>query len=242
MPSYYPLITFLLHLIEPAAYLPDGGGIYAETNIDDIIVEPWNALSSLFLIVPSAYLLLKLRGSYRRHPFLMFCALLLALGGLGSTLYHALRNSPLFLYMDVLPALLLTLSVGAYFWYRVLKNGWIVALIMGGSVLLRFWLLINLPNPLSTNLSYLVSGIVIFVPTLLLLFATRFRQSHLIVAAISLLAVSLLFRRLDKELIDVFPMGTHFLWHIFSAAGAFFLAEYLHYIDHRWVTLVAKDY
>jgi hemolysin III len=232
------LVTFLVYLAQPLAYMPDGGGVYAETNTNNIIVEPWNAVSSLFLIVPSLYLLWKLRGSYRRHPFLLFCIPLLALGGLGSTFYHAFRASPIFLYMDVLPALLLTLSVSAYFWYRVLKNGWIVALIVGGSVVLRFWILFTLPSPLSINLSYLVSGIVIFVPTLLLLFATRFKQSQLIILAILLLGISLLFRRLDNEFTDILPMGTHFLWHIFSAAGALFLAEYLYYIDHRRVSLI----
>ena len=236
MPSF--LITSFIYLAQALAYVSDGGGLYAETNLDNIIVEPWNAFTSLFLLVPSVYLLWKLRGSYRRHPFLLFCIPLLALGGLGSTLFHAFRSSPFFLYLDVLPTMLLTLAVGAYFWYRVTKNGWLVALIVGGSVLLRFWLLSAVSPLLSINLSYFVSGVVIFVPTLLLLFATRFKQGQLIISAILLLGISLLFRRLDKEFTDILPMGTHFLWHIFSAAGALFLAEYLYYIDHRRVSLV----
>lgn len=216
--------------------------MYAETNPDNIIVEPWNAVTSLFLIVPAVYLFLKLQreGTFRKHPFLLYCIPLLALGGLGSTLFHAFRASPFFLYLDVVPTLLLTLSISAYFWYRVVKKVWLVALIVVGSVAIRFWLFFSVPTQLSINLSYFIGGVVIFVPTILILIATRFEQSQKIVLAVLLLSISLLFRRLDTEFTYILPMGTHFLWHIFSAVGAFFLAEYLYFLDRRRVSLVTS--
>lgn len=234
------LVVSLIHALPFLMYLSDGGGVYAETNPENIIVEPWNAITSLFLIAPAVYLFHKLNGEYRRHPFLLYCIPLLTLGGLGSTLFHAFRTSPFFLYLDVIPTLLLTLSISAYFWYRVVKNGWIVALIIGGSMALRYWLFLAVDPALALNLSYFITGVTIFVPTLLILLATDFQQSQLILLAALLLGVSLLFRRLDTELAHILPMGTHFLWHIFSAVGALFLAKYLYFLDRRRVSLEAS--
>ena len=238
--DYFNLLTNIFHLL--MVYLPDGGGSYAETNTDYIIVEPWNAITSLFLIVPAIYLLVKLHqeGTYRQHPFLLLCIPLLILGGLGSTFYHAFRAYPFFLYLDVVPTLLLTLAISAYFWYRVVKKGWLVAIIVVGALSLRIGLLYVLPPQLSINISYLISGVVIFVPTVLILVATQFEQSQKIILAALLLGVSLMFRRLDTELAYILPMGTHFLWHIFSAIGAFFLAEYLYFLDRQRISLVAS--
>ncbi len=45
--------------------LPDGGGYYAETNPQNFVLEPWNAVSSLAFLVPVIYYMVKLKGRYR---------------------------------------------------------------------------------------------------------------------------------------------------------------------------------
>jgi hypothetical protein len=40
-------------------------------------------------------------------------------------------------------------------------------------------------------------------------------------AAMGLSLTALAFRTYDREVCDVFPMGTHWLWHIFNSAGGF---------------------
>ena len=37
-------------------------------------------------------------------------------------------------------------------------------------------------------------------------------------------------RRIDYSFAEWIPMGSHFLWHIFSGIGAFYLAKYLYLI------------
>src|SRR5262245_28804955 len=75
----------------------DGGPVYVETerNLDRVgtgaVVEPWNAASALLFLVVVVVWLVRLRGRYRKHPFLTCCLPLLAAGGVGGVVYHAFR-------------------------------------------------------------------------------------------------------------------------------------------------------
>ena len=73
----------------------DDGPIYRETtDLSQFIVEPWNAFSSLTFWIPACIFLWQLQGRYRQQAFVVyFCIPMLVLGGLGSTLFHALRSS-----------------------------------------------------------------------------------------------------------------------------------------------------
>jgi len=70
----------------------DGGPTYTETHLDRFIVEPWNAASCLSFILIVAYWVVRLRGQYRQYLFLTACLPVLLMGGIGGTLYHALRT------------------------------------------------------------------------------------------------------------------------------------------------------
>ncbi|MCK5080459.1 MAG: hypothetical protein KAR09_10960, partial [Bacteroidales bacterium] len=41
--------------------LSDGGPIYTETGGESFLVEPWNALTSLLMLIPVLYWFIKLR-------------------------------------------------------------------------------------------------------------------------------------------------------------------------------------
>ncbi len=225
----------LLMLLSDIGILPDGGTIYQETDTSRWIVEPWNAVSSLFILLPAVYWAIKLRGKFREYPFITFCIPLLFLGGLGSTLFHAFRSSSLLLLLDVTPTAILTLALAAYFWAKVLPHWWWALLIVGGTLLLRVWLRFTIPTQTGLNISYAISGSIIFIPTLLLLYETRLAYSQYIFISVLFFSLSLFFRYSDDWQPPLLPVGTHFLWHIFSGVGAFFLAEYLYkvHLDDR---------
>lgn len=223
-------MTFAL-LIQISTSLPDGGVIYAETRLDRFIVEPWNAYSSLAFLIPVIYWALKLRGQYRENLFLTICMPLLALGGIGSTVYHAFRSSRWLLMMDVLPIAILTLAVSLYFWWRVLPHWGYVMLVIAASLLLRFTAFDMLQGQAAINMAYLVNGTTLFLPALLLLAKTRFRGWNDIVLATLFFILALVFRKIDDRF-EWMPMGTHWLWHICTSVGVFFLAEYLYLINH----------
>lgn len=212
--------------------MPDGGPLYAETNLHHIIAEPWNALSSLAFLVPVIYWGIRLKGRYKEYPFLTLCLPLLFIGGIGSTLFHAFRTSEYLLYMDVLPIVLLTLLVSIYFWYKILPKAWMVVLIIGLSFALRFIFLrtkyFHLEGHHAVNVSYFITGFMIFLPALIMLLRSRFFGLKYLLVACGLFMISLLFRYLDNSMPTLLPMGTHWLWHITGAAGSWLLGNYLY--------------
>jgi hypothetical protein len=213
--------------------LSDGGPFYTETNLRHFIVEPWNAFSSLTFLIPAIYWLWKIRKNLRNYGFIAYCIPLLVLGGLGSTFFHAFRSSEILLWMDVLPILILTLSVSTYFWHKVYDN-WIVTIVTMILSFLGRRLILTVPGiPVHTaiNISYAIGGVTIFLPVLLILIKTTFKKFGVVFLSVICFITSLIFREIDARSIHALPMGTHFLWHVFSAVGAFFLASYLYFIN-----------
>lgn len=219
--------------------VPDGGPIYRETtDLSVLIVEPWNAYSSLSFLIPAFYFLYLLRGNYSQHAFLVyFCSPMLILGGLGSTLFHAFRQSAWLLAMDVLPIILLTLGISVWMWLKVLPKKWQLI-----PVLLLFFLLTYLTMTLlqgqdSISAGYFVRGTMLFLPCFLFLRKTRFRHATAFFTAVSFFILALLFRFTDEKIaLDFMPWGTHWLWHISTAVGGYFLGVYL--IKNKSITSI----
>lgn len=209
----------------------DGGPVYHETDFNRFIIEPWNALSSLLFIVPAIFFLIKLRGQYRLYWFLIYlCSPLLITGGLGSTLYHAFRTSRFFLFMDFIPIALLTLSVSIYFWIKILPKWWYVLIIIAASFLLRYVGFYLWEGQTGINISYFITGLMIFVPALLVLVRTDFMNMKYLISAVFFFGLALFFRYADDWENQIFSMGTHWLWHLGTAAGSLLLGMYLRYL------------
>ena len=219
-------------LTSGAVQITDGGPWYAETHItDDLIVEPWNAVSSLAIAVPAIYFFWRIRKNLKQYAFLLAAILLLLLNGLGSTLFHGLRASPIFLFMDFMPALILTLMVSVYFWGKVLPKWWMGFVVIAPVFLLRFGVIGFIPGQGGINTSYIISGIAFLLPVFLILKKYHFKKSISIIVGTLCFILAIYFRQVDKEFTHIIPAGTHFLWHIFSGIGAFFLADYIYFLQ-----------
>jgi hypothetical protein len=222
--------------------LKDGGPYYTETNLKQYIVEPWNAISSLFFLIPAIYWAIRIRKNLTENIFIAYCIPLLILGGLGSTFFHAFRSSEILLWMDVLPILILTLSVSTYFWHKVYNN-WVITIItmIFSFIARRFVLMVHgIPIHTAINISYAISGVTIFLPILIVLIKTRFQKYSIVLLSVFFFILSLICREIDARSIHTLSMGTHFLWHVFSAVGAFFLAQYLFFIKDYHIPGGAK--
>jgi hypothetical protein len=217
--------------------MPDGGPVYSETNIHELIAEPWNAISSLAFLIPAIYWIWRCRRNLRGNIFLLTCCLLLSTGGLGSTLFHAFRKLPALLLMDILPIILLTVIVSIYFWIKILPKWWLVILIIIPAYLLRVWVAKHLTAHDGINMNYFISGTLIFLPLLILLIKTKFHQWSYILAALILLATGLFFRKIDSDTPPLLSMGTHWLWHLFCAGGAYYLGYFIYHRENTESTL-----
>lgn len=222
--------------------LPDGGGFYAETNPKYWLMEPWNAITSLFFLFPVFYWFYKLKGKYKEHWFITFSLPLLFLGGLGSTLFHAFRVSYFFLLLDVLPILILTVALSIHFLLKLLPKWWYIFLIIVPYLILQVMMFTYMPLTTSAkiNISYFFRGVMMFLPALLVLQKTKFEAVKYLLATIFFFILALIFRQYDKEFAFVMYMGSHWLWHIFTVVGAFLLAEYLYRLRNYELSLLEK--
>lgn len=208
----------------------DHGPIYRETtDLSHLVVEPWNAVSSLSFLLTAGVLLWQLRSQYKAFPFIVFfCVPLLIFGGLGSTLFHAFRSSVWLLLMDVLPIVLLVLGVSIWMWIKVLPTKWLVIPVVIAFVGLTYASRYFFNGQDQISMGYLIRGSMLLVPCYLYLRKSHFRLANLFIYATTCLALALVFRFLDDKItLNWMPWGTHWLWHVSTAFGAYFLGRYL---------------
>lgn len=221
---------FFFILLQFMPVMPDGADYYAETQAMALIKEPWNAFSSLTFWLPVFYWTYKLRGKYQAHWFLTACLPLLFIGGLGSALFHGFRTSWFLLLLDVLPILVLFVGLTLYFWQKILSNFLYLGVVVLVFGLVQTGISHTFLPPTSINLSYLWRGIALFLPAVLLLRSISYKGTRLLVTAILFFILALVFRSSDKlpEVVRVLYMGSHWLWHVSTVLGAFYLAEFLY--------------
>lgn len=211
--------------------IKDGGPWYAETQItDNLIVEPWNSLSSLLIAAPAFYFLWKIRKQPKAYAFLLAAIPFLMLNGIGSTLFHGLRSSRIFLIMDFFPALILTLMITVYFWSKALPKWWMGFIAVTPVFLMRFGVIDLWPGQGGINASYMISGIAFLAPLFLIMRKYQYRKAANIILGSFCFIAAIWFRQVDQDFTHIIPWGTHFLWHTFSGIGAYFLADYLYFM------------
>jgi len=229
------LLTFLLQ-----TPLRDGGQPYTETNLENLIAEPWNGASAVLFIFIVAYWYTQIRGRYREHPFITVCLPLLLIGGVGGTLYHTFRISQIFLVMDWLPILLLCLAVSLYFSIKVIGNWWIPTLIVTGIVASQYAMFALQPEPTqwAENVNYIVMALTVLIPTLLMMKKSRYHEAKWVGIALLCFVLAITFRILDP--LAFLPMGTHFLWHVFGAGACFSMFKYVYEIQELELGSIRK--
>jgi hypothetical protein len=212
----------------------DFGPIYAETEMGRFPVEPWNTASNIVFLLVLVVFARRTALDRRRYPFLVPGLLVLAVGFVGGTVYHATRSHNVWLLLDFLPILILTGAASIYFWCAVVANRYLaialcLALLLSGR-LLRVYL--ELPKNLGITLSYLGAALAILIPAAL--HAQRRGREHrrFLGWATIFFALALTCRYVDKGAgLAWLPMGTHFLWHILGGMSVWALLHYIARIE-----------
>ena len=208
--------------------MDDMGPVYAETAGEGFLVEPWNSLTSLLMLIPVIYWLIRIRKESGSFRFMLYAIPLMALGGIGSALFHGFRASVVFLIMDVAPSAFLTLSLAIYFWYKLLRKWYFVLILFIPMLLVRFLVFSMMPEHAAINASYAISGLTILLPVPFLLRRMNYRGAWSIGLTLASFGLALMFREADARAAMYFSIGSHFLWHVFSAIGGYFILEYLY--------------
>lgn len=208
--------------------MADGGPVYAESGSGGLLAEPWNAVTSLLMLIPVIYWFIRIRKESSSFNFMLYVIPLMALGGIGSALFHGFRAHVAFLILDVAPSALLTLSLAVYFWYKLLKKWYYVLVLFIPMILVRFLVFATLPDHAAINLSYAITGFTILLPIPFLLHRMQYKGAWPIGLSLLAFGLALLFREADARAALYFDTGTHFLWHVFSAIGGYFILLYLY--------------
>lgn len=208
--------------------MDDMGPVYAETGGDGFLVEPWNSLTSLLMLIPVIYWLIRIRKESGTYNFMLYAIPLMALGGVGSALFHGFRAHVGFLIMDVAPSALLTLSLAIYFWYKLLRKWYWVLILFIPMILIRFLVFSMMPEHMAINTSYFITGMTILLPIPFLLYRMNYKGAWSIGLTLVSFGLALMFREADARAAIYFSIGTHFLWHVFSAIGGYFILQYLY--------------
>jgi Ceramidase len=190
--------------------------LYCERIGPGFWAEPLNAVSNAAFLVAAGWGLARTRRG-GQHDFPAFLlALLVAVIGVGSFLFHtlAVRWSNL---ADVLP---ITVFIYGYF-FLAMRRFLGLGRLAGALATLLF---LAASFAVAPALVPLLGGSAGYAPALLAVLgvgaAARRRGSagaDLLLAAGIAFAASLTLRTLDQPLCAVLPAGTHFLWHVLNA-------------------------
>ncbi|WP_343607577.1 hypothetical protein [Chryseobacterium oranimense] len=206
---------------------PDGGMLYKETDMVQLFPEPLNAITAAFFLALAIFWTLKMKGNFKEYPFLTYCLVLLYIGAIGGTVYHAFRQWPVFIMMDWLPIMLLCLSAGFYFIAQSTRWYYAVAMVLGYPVLmfgLRNWILADNIS-LFINVNYAIMASFVLFSVLRYLIYTKWKAGQWVGFALLSFVFALIFRIADQW--GWFSFGTHFLWHTFGAAATFCMFNYI---------------
>lgn len=226
--------------------LSDGGPIYTETDLDQLIVEPFNAASNLVFLALVVYWSLRVYRGPDRNPFLGACLPILFVGFVGGTVYHAFRAHPVWLLLDWLPIFGLTVAASVRYLRRLSPTWRVVAGAYGGPFiglgLLASFLPPGLRSIVMPALGYATLAGWVAVPVVVHLARHPDRTRWPVAVAIALFLVAITFRSIDRFAPPPFDdVGTHFLWHVFGAASAHFIILFL-YWDDRAARLSGEAY
>lgn len=190
---------------------------YCERLDPGFWVEPVNALTNAAFIVAA---LVAARSASRRDGGVMALALVTAMIGAGSFLFHTVATGWAAL-ADVLPIGLFIVLCLILILHRLVGLSRPAAIATGLAFIPAGALLARLGRPL---LAPMIGGGTGYLPPLLallacgvLLAARRHPAGPSLLATAALFAVSLTLRSVDQPLCAAVPLGTHWLWHLLNA-------------------------
>lgn len=224
--------------------LPDWGPLYTETPVATLytpdappVAEPWNTVTASFFVLIALAFAWRLRGRFRRFPFLAACLPILLTGAIGGVLFHGTRASKVYFLLDVVPITLLGVAGSLYVAYRLWGRGsWVyflpgVALFYFTVNILFFRILAPMPGTWSVNISYASLACVVLSPIAVILLRTRGRHGGWVAAGVVSFAIAWFFRLVDLRIGGTLPMGSHWLWHTFGAISTALMIQFFYKVE-----------
>lgn len=212
----------------------DSGPIYRETILGRLPVEPYNTASNLLFLFIIIYWTIKIYPQFRKYRFIVYFLITLFIGYVGGTIYHGTRSHEIWLLMDWVPIFILSVS-GVVYFFRKLSVHWLIMTVLVVFPFILIFVLDNFPTlPLPTRhlIEYSSLAGVILLPIFFYLRKTNWLFKGRILMGLLLFCIAIFFRTIDDTELSnsLFPMGTHFLWHIFGSLAVHSIISYLYLV------------
>lgn len=222
----------------------DSGPIYKETLMGRFPVEPWNTASNLFFLGIVIYWSIQVYKAYQVHRFIAYTLPILFIGYIGGTIYHATRSHEVWLLMDWVPILLLTVAVGVYYAIKQRLSWFYAGVLVVIPTFFTFSLkhLFDISRNMANLVSYTLMAFAILYPMYGYLKKSDWKNGKWVLFALFSFVTAITFRSIDKLLsFELLPMGTHWLWHSFGALAAHFLITYIFRDDLQFSRELATE-
>lgn len=196
---------------------------YCESVSGFFLSEPWNAITN-FAFFFGAYYLYKLikKNGYDTRLGSFLIVLMIILGS-GSLAWHSYRSVPTLL-MDEIPIYIFIIFAFYFLVQSLTRNPKLTLLYSFLTFLVYYLTFAYIPalNLFQGSTKYAFALLVFFIINALII--RKFNSSNSFVLPLVILALALIFRIIDLYICLIFPIGTHFIWHI-SVAVAMYLSS-----------------
>lgn len=198
------------------------GPLYCETYRDlAFIAEPINAITNIASLIAALLILIYLRRRNIKAWDLYTLVALLAFTGIGSFFWHAFRD-PVALAFDALPGIMFFLLF-LWVWATRLRNRWYGYGILLALAIFQFLQFYLFPTSSGLTAAFRVHGVFVIIALILVTstYSLRGQVALWALGTVGAYSIAATARTIDLMVCSVVPFGTHFLWHIFLATGAY---------------------
>ncbi len=194
--------------------------------------EPANAVSNLAFFMTTGGIFWVLLRKRRLDLPVIGLSTLVAVIGVSSFLFHTLAT-PLTSALDILSIAIFILAVFFFAILRLFKVGLTGATLVTVGFLGLSWLLSLLLGPI-LGVSAMYIGPLLSLFAIALSIAPNNRKIALGFFMTGLMfALSVTFLTMDQQFCDLFPIGTHFMWHVLNAVVAYMLLRLVIYAKQK---------
>ncbi len=236
-------INSLGELVPRHFQVGDSGPIYTETVLGHPpVVEPLNTISN-FIFLWIMWRWWRRNREHGPYPVARWGLPIMFASFIGGTVYHATRSHEFWYLLDWIPIYVLALGVAGFLWTRLFGNK------LGLSIFASLSLTLMALNAAAelwsswepvTLISLSYASLVIANLLPLILHARRPEAQgarRWLVAGGLVMASAIGFRQLDVHIahhhIEVWPHGSHFMWHLLGGLAVNCMLEYLWRADWR---------
>ena len=189
---------------------------YCEFATNFWLHEPLNAITNFGFIISAYFLYRFIKINNPKKNLGIFLISLMLVLGFGSLAWHSYRSLPTLL-SDEIPIYIFMIFAGYFLTKSLTRSHKLTIVILTFTAIIYYAIFAYIPgvNLLNGLLKY-VFALFAFL-TLSILTVRKFGSDYNFILPLTIFAVAIVFRGTDLYVCPIFPIGTHFIWHILVA-------------------------